>query len=853
MSTPKSYLLNLYPNLALTQLAKLWAEADEDFEVEPGKYSAKHHRLKVAADALATAAAASTASDAAASTTADAAAAVAVLEALQPLVDGLTEILEVQENVELMTDIHGNLAAMSAIYTNLSALLDVQADIHSIIGIHTNITELSEIYANLAALIGAAASAQSAIDAAAAAEASAASANTGKDAINDILLAAQQLYLDMATNYLFYPEINALRLRVFNEQAEYQQPLRLIDEALDALQSVPHSLLMLPFASKAGKIYSILPADGSGDLVVSRNSVKTVIGKNGLPVECPVNTLMLDYSTGIAGFLIENAATNLIVSPLNPVTQDIEVAHVGHYLQFRGSGTIVFSGVRSQTVIGNPDGSLKQATISPTAAGTLTLTISGDVSFAQLEVGGYSSFVNGTRAADVVTVPLTGLKSYVWNNYLYFFPAGNPNPYTLPLGLTKKLIFSDHILNESQIGSMGLELEPVDPTTLNVTAGAGTTALSFTVSEMTIVKFNGNTRFYSDWTGLLDESKMWILQPGAARTKYIKLVAGTDTLGIPDKSKITEVAFAYGASATRIHTVAANTFPNATKISIPQYFTLTGNLLPIVTHLIALSVYDGTLHEGLVELSMNQLMGGTFTAQAFPSTLKIFRFWGANSSNIWQFTGEFHEGMELITVGGTAATGITWNNSNPMPSTLTSLVLQATNFIWAYNGALPAGLTSLTAQGAGFRWTYNGALPTGLTYLLIQSTGGNWTYNGPLPTGLTFIQILSNSVYYTYDGPLPTGLTYLYLSGSNLNWTILDVSGTSNLSQFYLQDYRQVKMTNEELITLLTSMTNRVGALPSSCVIGDYANHSNPPQSVVDAIAVLKAAKPNITTVTLVA
>ncbi len=46
MSTPKSYLLNLYPNLALTQLAKLWAEANEDVEVEPGKFSSKHHAIK---------------------------------------------------------------------------------------------------------------------------------------------------------------------------------------------------------------------------------------------------------------------------------------------------------------------------------------------------------------------------------------------------------------------------------------------------------------------------------------------------------------------------------------------------------------------------------------------------------------------------------------------------------------------------------------------------------------------------------------------------------------------------------------------------------------------------------------
>ncbi len=48
MSNPKSYILNLYPNLALTQLAKLWAEAEPYFKIEHGRYSAKHHAMLAA-------------------------------------------------------------------------------------------------------------------------------------------------------------------------------------------------------------------------------------------------------------------------------------------------------------------------------------------------------------------------------------------------------------------------------------------------------------------------------------------------------------------------------------------------------------------------------------------------------------------------------------------------------------------------------------------------------------------------------------------------------------------------------------------------------------------------------------
>jgi hypothetical protein len=59
----------------LTQLAKLWAEADENIEVEVGKFSAKHHRILAAAAALEAAASAlQSAADASATASASSAA-----------------------------------------------------------------------------------------------------------------------------------------------------------------------------------------------------------------------------------------------------------------------------------------------------------------------------------------------------------------------------------------------------------------------------------------------------------------------------------------------------------------------------------------------------------------------------------------------------------------------------------------------------------------------------------------------------------------------------------------------------------------------------------------------------------
>lgn len=785
MPTSKSYLLNLYPNLALTQLAKLWAEADENIEVEAGKFSAKHHSILAAAAALEAAASALQSAADASATAEDLEAIELIYSGLQPIAENIAEVLAVQENVLLFSTVEPFLTDLASIHSNITALLAVHADLVPLNVVNDNILALNEIADNLSQILAAAEGAESIIAAVAAAEQHAIDANAGKAAFENMLLEAQQLYLDMANNYFFYPEVNALRLRVFNEEAEYLLPLRLVDASLDALQSIPHSLLMLPFAAKAGKIYSILPADGSGDLVVSRNSVKTVIGKNGLPVECAVNTLMLDYTTGVPGFLIENGTTNLIANPLAPVTQDIEVAYVNHYLQFRGSGTIVFSGVRNVTVIGNADGSLKQTTINPTAAGTLTLTISGVVRFAQLEVGGYSSFVNGTRAADVVTVPLTGLKSYVRNDYLYLYENGIPNPFTLPLGLTKRLIFSDIIFTNAQIQALNVVFEPVDPINITLSTGDNATQLNITVSEITSISLSGNGFFSTDYTGVVGVSKVWILLPNANRSMYLNFPSGVSVMTFPNRNIITAVGTSTVAgwnqhSVYPKGTLPVNLLSAVTTIHVSGYATITGNLLPIVTTFITGTAPNSQLHEGLLVFKFNPVYALSLTS-TLPSTL-----------------------IELL-IGNQA----TWSSTQNMPPNIE---------IW---------------------------------YLTL-SAASSWVNSEAMPSTLKQLHLSGNTINYTPPNTAwPTGITYIYVMGYSLiHIPALDFTGTGNITTLFLQKWRTVKLTDADMLTILASLQNRVGTLPATITIRDYTNANTPPQSVVDAIASLKAAK-SITTVTL--
>jgi hypothetical protein len=150
--------------------------------------------------------------------------------------------------------------------------------------------------------------------------------------------------------------------------------------------------------------------------------------------------------------------------------------------------------------------------------------------------------------------------------------------------------------------------------------------------------------------------------------------------------------------------------------------------------------------------------------------------------------------------------------------------------------------------------TGNRAMPTELTFLFLIGNNISWSYSGALPQNINSILGLSgNNISWSYSGALPQNISVtILLSGNNINWTGLDISGSGNItSTFSLTNFRIAKMSSPDMVTLLTSLTNRVGGLPATITINDYADYLNPPQSVIDAVAALKVAKPNVTTVNL--
>ena len=113
------------------------------------------------------------------------------------------------------------------------------------------------------------------------------------------------------------------------------------------------------------------------------------------------------------GLLVEQAATNLLLNSLALSTQSATVTAVAHTLSFWGTGTVTLSGVSTAgPLVGTGAANRVSLTFTPTA-GSLTLTVTGTVTRAQLEAQSAATSyiptfgVTQARAADNFIVPIT--------------------------------------------------------------------------------------------------------------------------------------------------------------------------------------------------------------------------------------------------------------------------------------------------------------------------------------------------------------------------------------------------------------------------------------------------------------
>ena len=169
------------------------------------------------------------------------------------------------------------------------------------------------------------------------------------------------------------------------------------------------SLIITPNGRKAGKLFSLKPFNGSGDLTVVRATTKTEVNASGVIVDVPINVPSFDYTNGSCpSILVEPQRTNLVFPSATATTQSRTVTAVAHTLSFYGTGSIALSGVATGTLVGTGASNRVTLTFTPTA-GSLTLTVTGSVTNWQLEAGSNATSLIKTtvsavtRNADVIS------------------------------------------------------------------------------------------------------------------------------------------------------------------------------------------------------------------------------------------------------------------------------------------------------------------------------------------------------------------------------------------------------------------------------------------------------------------
>jgi hypothetical protein len=153
----------------------------------------------------------------------------------------------------------------------------------------------------------------------------------------------------------------------------------------------------------------------------------TVTNSSGVIVDINADLPRFDFdpvTLVCRGLLIEEPRTNSLLNSLidgtSLATQSVTVTAAARTLSFYGTGQIVLSGAASATVSGTGAYPARTTLTFTPSAGTLTLTVTGTVQFAQLELGSFAtSFIPTaaaavTRNADVAT--MTGTNFSDWYN-----------------------------------------------------------------------------------------------------------------------------------------------------------------------------------------------------------------------------------------------------------------------------------------------------------------------------------------------------------------------------------------------------------------------------------------------------
>jgi hypothetical protein len=178
------------------------------------------------------------------------------------------------------------------------------------------------------------------------------------------------------------------------------------------------------------------PGSLDGRITFTRASTGTYFDATGTLRTAAINTPRWDcdpVNHTLNGLLLEDARTNLLLNSATLGTQSVAVTAQSYLLSFYGTGTITRSGTSSGSLVGTGATQRVFVFFTPTA-GTLTLTVAGTVTNAQLEAAPPgtpvlpSSYIPTTaaavtRAADAAAMTGANFSSWFTSNAAGSFAA----------------------------------------------------------------------------------------------------------------------------------------------------------------------------------------------------------------------------------------------------------------------------------------------------------------------------------------------------------------------------------------------------------------------------------------------
>jgi hypothetical protein len=155
----------------------------------------------------------------------------------------------------------------------------------------------------------------------------------------------------------------------------------------------------------------LTPGTLSPLITFTRASTGTYFDAAGVMQTAAVNAPRWDYVGGaLRGLLLEDQRTNLLLNSATLGTQSVTVTAQAYTLSFYGTGTITKSGTATGALVGTGATQRVTQTFTPTA-GSLTCTVTGSVTNAQIEAGDFAtSYIpttgsTATRSIDICLIP----------------------------------------------------------------------------------------------------------------------------------------------------------------------------------------------------------------------------------------------------------------------------------------------------------------------------------------------------------------------------------------------------------------------------------------------------------------